>query len=151
MEQDKNEIELKQQNEELIHKLQQYKSLEEDLMASRVFEKAKKQLTTYITLGGIIILISGVIGIKSLADYAKNLAKDKMEALPRSKSKRLYKKKGNGRLLFSCSGSRMSLSNLQDNRVRELKWQHNLSVRRKHRKRLFLPVVYWTIRTVCCQ
>ena len=37
------ENDLKKQNEALKQQLQEYKALEEDLMANRVFEKAKKQ------------------------------------------------------------------------------------------------------------
>ena len=42
---------LKNENQELREKLQEYKKLEEDLMAQRVYDKAKRRLISMITTG----------------------------------------------------------------------------------------------------
>lgn len=71
---------LRKQNAELREKLAQYKSLEEDLMAQRVYEKARKQFTAMLTLGGIAAIVAGILGFKSLDEYAKKLADDALKA-----------------------------------------------------------------------
>ena len=81
MEPDQEKAEIKRQNEELKRQLQEYKSLEEDLAAKRIFEKAKTRLAAYFTFGGIVLILSGLVGIQALTDYAKGLAKDKMDAI----------------------------------------------------------------------
>jgi len=69
------------ENERLRSELGEYQELEEELMARRVFDKAKGQLTLWITVGGIIIFLSGLVGIKSLIDYAKGLADAKIKEI----------------------------------------------------------------------
>jgi C1A family cysteine protease len=71
---------LRKQNAELREKLVQYKSLEEDLMAQRVYEKARKQFTAMLTLGGIAAIAAGILGFKSLDEYARKLADDALKA-----------------------------------------------------------------------
>ena len=80
--------------ENLKRQLASYKSLEEDLMASRVFEKAKKQISTYVALGGIIAILSGIIGIKAIVEYAKELAKDKIDAIAADEIKKALQAEG---------------------------------------------------------
>lgn len=72
---------IKKENKELKQRLMDYKSIEEDLMARRVFDKARKLLTIYLTFGGLLLLLSGIVGIKSLVDYAKSQAKSKVESI----------------------------------------------------------------------
>jgi len=88
------EAELKKQNEALKQELQKYKSLEEDLMANRIFEKAKKLLFVYITFGGIIVLLGALIGIKALEDYAMNLAKEKINTIAGEEIKKALQAEG---------------------------------------------------------
>ena len=71
---------LRKQNAALESKLAQYKSLEEDLMAQRVYEKARKQITTMLTLGGVAALAVGILGLKSVDEYAKKLADDALKS-----------------------------------------------------------------------
>jgi C1A family cysteine protease len=62
---------LRQRNQDLSERLAQYKALEEDLMAQRVFEKARKQFVWMLTVGGLASIVAGVLGLKGLDDYAK--------------------------------------------------------------------------------
>jgi len=71
---------LRRENVILHNKLQDYKKLEEDLMAQRVYEKARKQITAMLTFGGIAAVLAGVLGFKSLDDYAKRLANDALKS-----------------------------------------------------------------------
>ena len=66
---------LQKQNKELSEKLLAYKRLEEDLLAQRVFEKAKKKLSYWITLGGVFAVLAGFVGFREVVSYGKNLAK----------------------------------------------------------------------------
>src|SRR5439155_68688 len=69
--------EVKKENESLREKLQKYKQLEEDLMSQRIFEKAKAQLSYWITAGGIVAIIATILGVGQLKDYAKKIADEK--------------------------------------------------------------------------
>ncbi len=69
------------ENATLRQKLEKYKSLEEDLAAQRVFEKTKKLLTTWITLGGAVTLVAGMVGFKVITDYTEGLVKDRLQAV----------------------------------------------------------------------
>ncbi len=91
---DKEKAEIRKQNEALKQTIHEYKSLEEDLMARRVFEKSQKYLVLYITLGGVIILLSTVMGIKFLIEYAKKLAKEKIEAITDEQLKKDLEQEG---------------------------------------------------------
>ena len=94
MESDEEKDELRKQNEDLRQRLQEYKALEEDLMATRIFQKAKKQFSVYITVGGVIIVLSAIFGIKALSDYAKNLAKEKIDAIAKDEIQKSLEAEG---------------------------------------------------------
>jgi hypothetical protein len=72
---------LEKENAELKAKLEDYKKLEEDLTAKRVFDKARGYLTTWITLGGIILTLAGFVGYQSVISYFRDLAKKKADAI----------------------------------------------------------------------
>jgi len=72
---------LKRENKELKEKVDQYKALEEDLAAQRVFEKAKSQMIVWLTFGGISIVIAGVVGYKALLEYLKSMVNKKLDAV----------------------------------------------------------------------
>lgn len=80
--------------EDLKQQLASYKSLEEDLMANRVFEKAKKKISTYVTLGGVIAILASIIGIKAVVEYAKELAKEKIDAIAADEIKKALQVEG---------------------------------------------------------
>ena len=71
---------LLQENAALKAKLDDYKKLEEDLIAKRVFEKARGYLTTWITLGGIVLTLAGFVGYQSVIGYFQELGRKKIEA-----------------------------------------------------------------------
>lgn len=54
--------------------------LEEDLIAKRVFEKARGYLTMWITLGGVILTLATFVGYQSIIGYFTKLAKEKADA-----------------------------------------------------------------------
>jgi C1A family cysteine protease len=72
---------LAEENAALKAKLADYKSLEEDLMAKRVFEKARGYLTTWITLGGIVLTLATFVGYKSVVGYFSDAAKKKADTI----------------------------------------------------------------------
>ena len=73
--------ELLKENEELNSKLKAYKSLEEELMAQKVFENAKKKLTVWLTVGGLGTVIVGLIGFKQIEDYTQKPVKEKADTV----------------------------------------------------------------------
>lgn len=85
---------LKRENEELKKKVQDYQALQEDLMAERVFQKAQARLTVYLTLGGFVIVLSGVVGIKSLIDYVKKVAQTKIDTVSQDEVKAALQAEG---------------------------------------------------------
>ena len=75
------EASLLQENAALKAKLADYKGLEEDLMAKRVFDKARGYLTTWITLGGLFLTLAGFVGYQTVTSYFRDLAKKKIDAM----------------------------------------------------------------------
>jgi C1A family cysteine protease len=72
---------LLKENKELKDKLEKYKSLEEELTAQRVFERAKQKLTAWLTIGGIGTIIVGWIGFNQIEDYTQKLVKSKVDSV----------------------------------------------------------------------
>jgi C1A family cysteine protease len=72
---------LLQENAALKAKVEDYKRLEEDLIAKRVFEKARGYLTTWITLGGVILTLATFVGYNKVIGYFTELAKTKADAI----------------------------------------------------------------------
>ena len=68
---------LVEENAALKAKLEDYKKLEEDLIAKRVFDKARSYLTTWITMGGILLTLAGFVGYQSVLAFFTKLAKEK--------------------------------------------------------------------------
>jgi hypothetical protein len=66
---------------ELEANLRVYEELAEDLMAQRVFAKARKQVTTWLTFGGIVALLAGIIGFTNLQSEVSRRAKEKIDTL----------------------------------------------------------------------
>jgi C1A family cysteine protease len=85
---------LTKENQELREKLRQYRELEEDLAAQRVFDKAKKQLTTWITFGGLLLFLAGLVGIKAVVDYTKGLVSKKLEELGQTGVEKYLREEG---------------------------------------------------------
>lgn len=102
----KHTAELQKQNDELKQRLQEYKSLEEDLMANRVFRKAKKQFSVYLTVGGIVIVLGAIVGINAITDYAKSLAKDKIAAMTTDEIKNDLQVEGKRQITVLVEGQR---------------------------------------------
>ena len=76
---------LRQENDQLRAKLREYKKLEEDLMAERVFNSARKRLFNWITINGLVIVIAGLVGVRELYNLATDAVsrelKDKLPTL----------------------------------------------------------------------
>jgi C1A family cysteine protease len=75
------EADLAKEVEGLRDRLKQYKALEEDLAAQRVFEAAKKRLWGWLTVGGVGTLALTFVGYKQLDEYIQALVKGKIEAV----------------------------------------------------------------------
>lgn len=74
--------ELKKENQKLRKKIQEYKSLEEKFMAQLIFEKAKKRLLGWITIGGILIFFATFVGGASTYGYMKDYLRKQIESVP---------------------------------------------------------------------
>ena len=61
-------------------------------MAQRVFERARKQLTAWITMGGIAVVFAGVLTFKGLNDYVKQLATEAIKSTTQSHIEELVQK-----------------------------------------------------------
>lgn len=66
---------------ELRAKVREYEKLEEDMLAQRVFIKARKQVTTWITLGGLAAVLVAAIGYSGLRSDLEDRAKDRLNSL----------------------------------------------------------------------
>lgn len=85
---------LKKENQELREKIQEFKYLEEELMAKRVEEKAKKRLISSLTFVGILLTLFGIIGFKSFYDYSKNLVTKKLESVSEQQINTIIQEEG---------------------------------------------------------
>jgi C1A family cysteine protease len=85
---------LQKDNQALREKIQEYKKFEEDLIAQRVYEKAKKRLVYMITFGGIVLTIVGIIGLKSTVNYTKNLIVSKLESVSEEQINKIIQEEG---------------------------------------------------------
>lgn len=94
--------ELRRENRELRDKVQQYGKLEEDLedvMAKRVYEKARKRLAATITLGGILLTIAGIVGLKSIANYTKTVVAEKVASVSEEQINTIVEQEGKNQVL----------------------------------------------------
>lgn len=91
---------LQKENQVLREKVQEYKKLEEDLMAQRVYEKAKKRLVAMITFGGIVLTIIGIIGFKSIIDYTKKLIVSKLDSVSEEQISKFVQEEGKKQVLI---------------------------------------------------
>jgi C1A family cysteine protease len=76
---------LEEENIKLKEKLSDFKKIEEDLIADKVFKKAKERLVSWYTIGGIAIFAAGMVGVKSIVDYSKELVSKKLETFSEAK------------------------------------------------------------------
>ena len=77
--------EVQKENDRLRDELKQYKHLQEDLVTQRVVENAKKQVTQWITFGGLFLSLAGFVGVTEVVKYAKDQAASKFEAVGKEK------------------------------------------------------------------
>jgi C1A family cysteine protease len=94
---------LRKENQALKDKMQQYSKLEEDLedvMAKRVYEKARKRLFTMITLGGIVLTIAGIVGFKTIASYTKTVVTEKVKSVSEEQINKIVEEEGKNQVLI---------------------------------------------------
>jgi C1A family cysteine protease len=72
---------LRRENEELKDRLRKYKDLEEELAAQKVFERAKQKLTVWLTLGGLVTVLAGIVGFSQIENYTQELVKKKVDTI----------------------------------------------------------------------
>ncbi|MGD1046895.1 MAG: C1 family peptidase [Bacteroidota bacterium] len=82
-----NVAQLRKENKALRLKLNEFTDLQEDLIAARVFEKAKKRLVAWYTFGGFILFAVGLWGVKTVVDYTKDVAKEKLSEVTEEQAK----------------------------------------------------------------
>lgn len=76
---------LEAENTRLKEKLLDFKQLEEDLLADKVFKKAKDKLVRWYTVGGIALFVVGIIGVRSIVEYSKELVSKKLDTFSQAK------------------------------------------------------------------
>ncbi|MGD0790085.1 MAG: hypothetical protein ABR898_19090, partial [Terracidiphilus sp.] len=74
-------------------KLQDYKRLDEDLAAERVFEGAKKKITAWITFGGLFFTLLGLFGVREALKYGEGLVDEQMKKISADRIDRILKEK----------------------------------------------------------
>lgn len=72
---------LERENRELREQLKELRHLEEDLMAQRAFEKAKRYLFSWLTFGGILLTIVALFGVNSVYNYMVSQIDDKLSSM----------------------------------------------------------------------
>lgn len=65
---------LRRENEVLRERLDSFRGLEEELASQRVFEKARKRLISWVSLGGLAVAVAGAFGLKEIYDLASSSA-----------------------------------------------------------------------------
>ena len=78
-------VQLQAENLKLRELLLRYKALEADIAAEKIFQKAKKKLTTWLTVGGGVVTLVSLIGLLKVNEYARNLVDEKMKTLTEEK------------------------------------------------------------------
>jgi C1A family cysteine protease len=81
------------QIESLQKKLTEYKRLEEDLAAEKIFEAAKKKITTWLTFGGLVLTLVGVFGVREAEKYGEGLVDEQMKKLSAERIEKLVEQK----------------------------------------------------------
>ncbi len=76
---------LRSENVGLRESLLRYKALEEEVAAQKVFQKAKKMLVTWLTVGGSLLTLVSLLGLLNINDYAKRLVDDKLKEVSEEK------------------------------------------------------------------
>jgi C1A family cysteine protease len=81
---------IEEENKKLKEKLIDFKQLEEDLLADKVFKKAKDKLVRWYTIGGIAVFLISIIGIKSIVDYSKEVVSKKLDTFGHEKINEIF-------------------------------------------------------------
>lgn len=79
------EGQLQKENDELRKKLDEYKKLEEDMVAQRIADKARTQVLWWLGFGGLAVLVTGALGFKALLDYTKALVIKSIESITKER------------------------------------------------------------------
>src|ERR1700682_1167658 len=108
------------ENEELKEKLQDFKKLEEDLMAQRVSERAKKQLTVWLTIGGLVIFIGGIIGFRQIEEYTRGLVEQKVQKVADDEIRRVLQEEGKKQVATIVEQQRGTLQSYANEQVKEI-------------------------------
>jgi C1A family cysteine protease len=111
---------LKKENEELKQKVEGYKSLQEDLMAEQVFEKAQRRIMVYLTLGGIIVVLSGVIGFKSLINHAKSVAQSKIDTISEDQIREALRQEGEHQISVLVNEKRSEFTEIAQQQIEKI-------------------------------
>ncbi len=69
------------ENERLKQKLAEYKDLEEEFVAQKVFNKAKRMIFAWVSIGGVALMVFGYTGVSSILSSVEETAKTQTESL----------------------------------------------------------------------
>ena len=83
--------ELESENGVLRENLARYKALEEDLLSQKVYDKARKSLSVWLSGGGVVILILGYIGIGVISNQIVDVVVPTVEKKADNKVKEILK------------------------------------------------------------
>jgi C1A family cysteine protease len=61
--------------------LKEFRAIREEEMAKRVTEKARLQLVEWLTINGLVLAVASIIGIKSIVDYVKKSATQRIDSV----------------------------------------------------------------------
>jgi C1A family cysteine protease len=110
---------MSRQNQELMARLEEYRALQEDLMAQRVVEKAQKQFTIWLTLGGIITLLAGFIGWKKLSDFIRDLVTKKLQTITKAQLEKSLLQEGHRQITEFVQNQERDLEDFAKKRIEQ--------------------------------
>jgi hypothetical protein len=74
--------------EQLRAELKEFKADQEEVLAKRVFDKTKQRLNTYLTAGGVVVLVSSVFAVLQLTSSIKEHAQKTIKDVAENESKK---------------------------------------------------------------
>jgi C1A family cysteine protease len=118
--QDERIAELSKETEELKAKLRMYEKLEEDLMAQRVFVKARRQLTGWITVGGLVAFTVGFVGFRQVESYTRHLVTQRVKTVADAQVRQAMLDEGKRQVLVIVNQEKGSIQAYVNERINKL-------------------------------
>jgi len=104
--------------------LKEYRAAREEQMALRVSDKARFHLLGWITINGLVLAIASVIGIKSIVDYVKKSATQKIDSVTEERVKQILKEEAknlvNEQKAYLMEAARKQIAEIMEAQKEEL-------------------------------